>query len=91
MDGLTCYDINGAEACIDGPEDVGPYLLRVIWALAGISGLFLALRLYSKLYRRRPLWWDDCFLVAAWVSYTQYTYFKIVHVASASLLTNPTV
>ncbi|KAH8910231.1 hypothetical protein BR93DRAFT_468006 [Coniochaeta sp. PMI_546] len=68
MDGLTCYEVNGVEACIQGPADVGPYLLRVIWVLAGLSGLFLALRLYSKLWRRRPLWWDDCFLIAAWLS-----------------------
>ncbi|OIW34074.1 hypothetical protein CONLIGDRAFT_711873 [Coniochaeta ligniaria NRRL 30616] len=68
MDSLNCYEVNGVEACIEGPDDVGPYLLRVIWVLAALSGLFLGLRLYSKLWRRRPLWWDDYFLVAAWLS-----------------------
>ncbi|KAJ9144029.1 hypothetical protein NKR19_g6569 [Coniochaeta hoffmannii] len=68
MDGTTCYDLDGKNTCNQGPEDVGPYLLRVIWALAGLSGLFLGLRLYSKLWRRRPLWWDDSFLIAAWLS-----------------------
>ncbi|KAK5654249.1 hypothetical protein OQA88_7424 [Cercophora sp. LCS_1] len=48
--------------------DMGPYLLRVIWVLAGLSTLLLGLRLYSKLWRRRPLWWDDHVLVAAWLS-----------------------
>ena len=68
MDNLTCYELNGKQISIAGPENVGPYLLRVVWSLAGFSGMFLGLRLYSKLWRRRPLWWDDCFLVAAWVS-----------------------
>ncbi|KAB5558098.1 hypothetical protein GE09DRAFT_1221231 [Coniochaeta sp. 2T2.1] len=68
MDGLTCYEVNDGHICIKGPEDVGPYLLRVVWSLAGLSALFLGLRLYSKLWRRRSLWWDDCFLVAAWIS-----------------------
>jgi hypothetical protein len=30
--------------------------------------VFLALRIYCKLSRRRSLWWDDHFLVASWVS-----------------------
>jgi hypothetical protein len=69
MGDTTCYNVYGTETCIQGPENVGPYLLRVVWALAGVSGLFLGLRLYSKLWRQRPLWWDDHFLVAAWVSH----------------------
>ncbi|KAK0638990.1 hypothetical protein B0T16DRAFT_338091 [Cercophora newfieldiana] len=47
---------------------MGPYLLRVIWVLAGLSTTLLGLRLFSKLWRRRPLWWDDHVLVAAWIS-----------------------
>lgn len=72
MDGLTRLQVSGSKAGTDGPEDVGPYLVRVIWVLAGLSGLFLGLRLYSKLWRGRPLWWDDHFLVAAWVSSTAF-------------------
>ncbi|KAL2179181.1 uncharacterized protein P884DRAFT_276246 [Thermothelomyces heterothallicus CBS 202.75] len=51
-----------------GPDNVGPYLLRVIWALAGLSTLFLGLRVYCKLSRRRRLWWDDNFLIAGWIA-----------------------
>jgi hypothetical protein len=47
----------------------GPYLLRVVWALAGLSTLFLGLRVYCKLSRSRRLWWDDYILIAAWVSH----------------------
>ncbi|KAK4149827.1 hypothetical protein C8A00DRAFT_37577 [Chaetomidium leptoderma] len=52
-----------------GHEDHGPYLLRVVWALAGLSSLFLGLRLYCKLSRRlRRLWWDDYVLLASWIA-----------------------
>ncbi|KAI0883008.1 uncharacterized protein GGS22DRAFT_169269 [Annulohypoxylon maeteangense] len=37
-----------------------------IWFMVGVSLLALALRLYCRLSRRRPLWWDDFVLVAAW-------------------------
>ena len=50
-----------------GVYDLGPYLNRVIWVLAGLSGLFLGLRLYCKRLRRKQLWWDDYFLMASWV------------------------
>lgn len=60
--GLRRDDVN------DGPADVGPYLVRVIWVLASLSGLLLGLRLYSKIWRRRSLWWDDYLLIAAWIS-----------------------
>ncbi|KAK4099095.1 hypothetical protein N658DRAFT_498687 [Parathielavia hyrcaniae] len=49
-------------------EHLGLYLNRVIWALAALSGLFLGLRLFSKLWRHRGLWWDDHFLIASWVA-----------------------
>lgn len=48
-------------------ENLGPYLLRVVWPLAALSTLFLALRLYCKLSRRHRLWWDDYILLAGWV------------------------
>src|SRR5581483_10206678 len=48
-------------------ENLGPYLNRVIWSLAALSGLFLGLRLFSKLWRHRALWWDDYVLIASWV------------------------
>ncbi|KAL1841238.1 hypothetical protein VTJ49DRAFT_7306 [Mycothermus thermophilus] len=52
------------------PPDVnlGPYLNRVIWSLAGLATLFLGLRVYCKLLRKRALWWDDYFLIASWIA-----------------------
>jgi hypothetical protein len=34
------------------------------------AAVFLALRVYCKLSRRRSLWWDDHFLIASWVRNT---------------------
>ncbi len=48
-------------------DDYGPQLNRTIWLLVALSALFLGLRIYCKLWRRRLLWWDDYFLVASWV------------------------
>lgn len=48
-------------------ENLGPYLKRVIWTLAGLAALFLGLRLYCKVWRQRSLFWDDYFLIASWV------------------------
>jgi hypothetical protein len=62
--GLTRQSGPGTQA---GNDNLGPYLNRVVWSLAALSGLFLALRVYCKLLRRRQLWWDDHFLIASWV------------------------
>lgn len=51
----------------NGQSDLGPHLNRVVWLLSSFSGLFLGLRLYCKLWRRRQLWWDDYLLIASWV------------------------
>lgn len=45
-----------------------PRLLITIWVLLGIAAVFLALRLYCKFSRHRGAWWDDWFLVGAFVS-----------------------
>ena len=50
-----------------GSENLGPYLNRVIWSLAALSTLFVGLRVYCKLLRRKQLWWDDHVLIASWV------------------------
>jgi hypothetical protein len=49
-------------------EDLGPLLDGVFWSLTILALVFLLLRLYSKLSRRRALWLDDYFLIVAWVS-----------------------
>jgi hypothetical protein len=51
-------------------DNAGPKLNAIIWALTVISGFVLALRVYCRAIRRRSLWWDDAFLIAAWVSET---------------------
>lgn len=48
-------------------DDTGPLILGVTWWLSCLSGVFLAVRLYIKISRRYPLWWDDWILVMAWV------------------------
>jgi hypothetical protein len=42
-------------------------MLWAIWSFTIASAVFLALRVYCKLTRRRSLWWDDRFLIASWV------------------------
>lgn len=61
--GLTPY----AEPTAQAHSDLGPYLNHSIWVLAALAGTLLGLRLYSKLYRHRSLWWDDYILITAWV------------------------
>lgn len=49
-------------------DNLGPKLNAVIWALTGVSAIFLTLRFYCKTVLSRGLWWDDWILAAAWVS-----------------------
>ncbi|KAH6651404.1 hypothetical protein F5144DRAFT_478449 [Chaetomium tenue] len=51
-------------------DNAGPKLNAIIWVLTTISGLVLALRVYCRIIRRRSLWWDDAFLIAAWICIT---------------------
>ncbi|PVH98255.1 hypothetical protein DM02DRAFT_483808, partial [Periconia macrospinosa] len=48
-------------------DDNGPLLAGVTWSLCLVSGFFLGLRLYAKISRRHPLWWDDHILIFSWV------------------------
>jgi hypothetical protein len=47
----------------------GVTIIAVLWTMTTLSGLFLGLRLYSKLARTRQLWWDDCVIIVAWVCF----------------------
>jgi hypothetical protein len=49
-------------------DNAGPKLNAVVWSLTALSGLVLGLRIYCRAIRRKGLWWDDGFLIAAWVS-----------------------
>lgn len=44
-----------------------PRLLVTLWTMLGLATAFLALRMYCKFSRHRGAWWDDWFLVGAWV------------------------
>lgn len=49
-------------------DDYSMQLLATIWFLTAMSALFMSLRIYAKVWRKRPLWWDDWVLIAGWVS-----------------------
>jgi hypothetical protein len=56
------------ENWVSNPEEThGPLMVGSIWALTGISGAFLALRLYIR-RNVGKLWIDDILLILAWVS-----------------------
>ncbi|KAK3298691.1 putative integral membrane protein [Chaetomium fimeti] len=42
-------------------------IVAVLWVMTTLAGVFLSLRLYSKISRRRRLWWDDYLIIVAWV------------------------
>lgn len=51
-----------------GPTpNLGPGTAAAIWALVGMSAVFLVLRIYCKIWRSRGLWWDDWVLIISWV------------------------
>ncbi|KAK3335102.1 hypothetical protein B0T19DRAFT_6 [Cercophora scortea] len=49
-------------------SNTGPRMNAVIWILVGISACFLGLRVYCKFSRNKGLWWDDIFLIGAWIA-----------------------
>ncbi|CAG1995436.1 unnamed protein product [Fusarium graminearum] len=51
------------------PESIGlgGTIIAISACLTFLSGIFLGLRLYCKLVRRRGFWWDDHVLIAAWI------------------------
>jgi len=61
-----------------GPIWYGQQLNATNWTLVGASGVFLWLRVYCKLSRKRNLWWDDYFLIASWVGSSAWTSFAIL-------------
>jgi len=50
----------------DGPDQT-VWINTSMWTLQGVSGLFLSLRLFCKLYRTGRIWWDDFWVSLAWV------------------------
>ncbi|KAK4167904.1 hypothetical protein QBC43DRAFT_125813 [Cladorrhinum sp. PSN259] len=47
-------------------QDNGRATLVVLWILLVVSGIFLGLRVYAKVWRGRYLWYDDHVLMASW-------------------------
>ncbi|KAF6838244.1 hypothetical protein CPLU01_02605 [Colletotrichum plurivorum] len=61
-------------------DDYGPGLLAIVWVLAFVAGVFMGLRFYCKFTRRRRLWWDDYFMIAAWLAYLTFGVFISIDV-----------
>lgn len=53
----------------------GRIIIAETAAFTVLSAIFLGLRLYCKVIRRRGFWWDDYVLIAAWVSFHIYSSF----------------
>ncbi|KAL0931423.1 uncharacterized protein CTRU02_214158 [Colletotrichum truncatum] len=62
-------------------DDYGPRLLATIWSLGAIAGGFMGLRLYCKFTRQRGLWWDDYYMIAAWLAYLTFGVFITIDVS----------
>lgn len=50
------------------PDDYGPVMNASLWTCVAFASIFLGLRLFAKFWKHRGLWWDDYFLIGAWVS-----------------------
>lgn len=51
-------------------DDLGPEIIIASWALTTVSGIFLFMRIFAKIWTRRGLWLDDYILIVAWVRTT---------------------
>ncbi|KAH7190701.1 hypothetical protein BKA60DRAFT_613140 [Fusarium oxysporum] len=65
------------------PHDgAGPTILAIVWVLASIAAVVLALRAYCKFKTHRGLWWDDYILLASWAClavYISLVSYSVVH------------
>ncbi|KAL2105713.1 hypothetical protein VUR80DRAFT_7862 [Thermomyces stellatus] len=62
-------------------ENNGPYLNIAIWTLAGVSTVFLILRVHCKRRQSKGLWWDDHVLAASWAALVLHCAFSTANVA----------
>ncbi|KAH6974187.1 hypothetical protein BKA56DRAFT_490455 [Ilyonectria sp. MPI-CAGE-AT-0026] len=60
--------LRSAESDTRAHDNIGPRLLLSVWILCGVAAIFLGLRVYCKILGRRGLWWDDGFLIGAFVA-----------------------
>ncbi|KAK3372343.1 putative integral membrane protein [Podospora didyma] len=48
----------------------GVLINGLVWFMLILATISVVLRVYCKLIRRRALWWDDYFLISAWIFLT---------------------
>lgn len=56
--------------------NTGPMINIVIWVVTVAATVFLALRLYCKISRKKRPWYDDYVLIASWVCPTTNSRFQ---------------
>ncbi|KAK3385475.1 hypothetical protein B0H63DRAFT_543818 [Podospora didyma] len=49
-------------------ENYAPHLNATVWFLTAISAIFLGLRVFVKVWRKRRVRCDDCILVLGWIA-----------------------
>ena len=62
------FDPNDPTGQLDH-SDRGPLFVAMSWFLTALATVFLVLRVFSKLWTGRRLWWDDWILIGAWVGH----------------------
>ncbi|SPO01697.1 uncharacterized protein DNG_04370 [Cephalotrichum gorgonifer] len=48
--------------------DHGPRFITTTWSLTALAAFFLGLRIFSKAWRKKQIWWDDYVLIASWIT-----------------------
>lgn len=61
----------------DPIPNLGPVTIAVVWSFLAVSTVFLALRLYCKVWKSRGLWWDDYVLVVSWVCLLRFSSLQV--------------
>lgn len=59
-------------------ESRAPILQGVMWTVAIVPLMFVAMRLYVRIYLRRVFGWDDFIIIIAIVSLSSFFYFSTV-------------
>lgn len=76
---MSSSDVTGTTSVIgstiisSSTGHLGPVVLGVCWAEAGVTAIFLGLRLYVKLTTHRNLYWDDYLLIASWFTLVAFS------------------
>ncbi|KAJ5946083.1 hypothetical protein N7454_002922 [Penicillium verhagenii] len=57
----------------EGAQNEGPTILAVAWVLIVVPGVFVALRIYCKIFLAKGFGWDDVVCVFSWLLQLIYT------------------